>query len=280
MFTQRAIPPPGPRASDLRHSPENRPRRRLQGAERRQLPTRTLPGSSGSGPDSGVRGSSTMKHGGQSAGMSWDGRARLTFPRTRSYRMASRLADEMESAPVVILALAVGGRHLAHSVYPSVQNLLLAARALGIGTVLTTLHPQVMERVYAMFEIPTDVEFHCCIPLGYPRGRFGPTKRYPDFGDDELGTMERESHRGRDGTPQVETGGLRPGSMNITRRVRDRTRPRSRTGAASPCRSRRGVPSGGRRRCRSAPLRGYAERPGREFHRDRSTLRRLRSPRK
>lgn len=93
--------------------------------------------------------------------------------------MASRLADEMGDAPVVILTFAVGGRQLAHSVFPSIQNLLLAARALGIGSVLTTLHPEVMERVYAMFDIPAEVEFHGCIPLGYPRGRFGPTKRFP-----------------------------------------------------------------------------------------------------
>ena len=101
------------------------------------------------------------------------------IPPDSVYRMASRLADEMGDAPVIILALAVGGRQMAHSVFPSVQNLLLAARALGIGSVLTTLHPEVMERVYAMFEIPAEVEFHCCIPLGYPRGRFGTTKRYP-----------------------------------------------------------------------------------------------------
>ena len=94
------------------------------------------------------------------------------------YEMPSRLADEIVDAPVVILALSVGSR-TAHSVFPPVQNLLLAARALGIGSVLTTLHPQVMERVYAMFEIPAEVEFHCCIPLGYPRGRFGPTSRFP-----------------------------------------------------------------------------------------------------
>ena len=95
------------------------------------------------------------------------------------YEMPSRLADEIVDAPVIILALSAGGMQAAHSVYPSVQNLLLAARALGIGSVLTTLHPQVMERVYAMFGIPAEVEFHCCIPLGYPRGRFGPTRRYP-----------------------------------------------------------------------------------------------------
>ena len=95
------------------------------------------------------------------------------------FQMPSRLADEMVDAPVVILALSVAGQQAAHSVYPPVQNLLLAARALGIGSVLTTLHPEVMERVYAMFEIPREVVFHCCIPLGYPRGGFGPTQRFP-----------------------------------------------------------------------------------------------------
>ena len=65
----------------------------------------------------------------------------------------------------------------AHSVIPAVQNLMLAARALGIGSVPTTLHPTVMDRFRAMFAIPDDVGFHFCIPLGYPRGNFGPTDR-------------------------------------------------------------------------------------------------------
>ena len=109
--------------------------------------------------------------------LGWTGKDDI--PPDSVYRMASLLADEMGNAPVVVLALSVGGGRMAHSVFPSVQNLLLAARALGIGSVLTTLHPEVMERVYAMFGIPAEVEFHCCIPLGYPRGRFGPTSRFP-----------------------------------------------------------------------------------------------------
>ena len=95
------------------------------------------------------------------------------------YEMPSRLAEEIGHAPVIVLALSAGAQQFAHSVFPPVQNLLLAARALGIGSVLTTLHPQVMDRVYAMFGIPPEIAFHCCIPLGYPRGRFGPTRRYP-----------------------------------------------------------------------------------------------------
>ena len=101
------------------------------------------------------------------------------IPDGSPYRMPALLADEMVDAPAVVLAFTVGRSGAASSVLPAVQNLLLAARALGIGSVLTTLHADVMERVYAMFNIPEDAEFHCCIPLGYPRGRFGPTRRYP-----------------------------------------------------------------------------------------------------
>jgi nitroreductase len=68
---------------------------------------------------------------------------------------------------------------MAGSVFPAVRNLMLAARALGIGSVPTTLHPRAMERVYTLFAIPPEVDFHLCIPLGYPQGRFGPTQRLP-----------------------------------------------------------------------------------------------------
>lgn len=94
------------------------------------------------------------------------------------FRPAMQLADEIVDAPVIVLAFSVAPA-LEHSVLPSVQNLLLAARALGIGTTLTTLHPSVMDRVYALFGIPEHVAFCCCIPMGYPRGRFGLTRRRP-----------------------------------------------------------------------------------------------------
>lgn len=93
-------------------------------------------------------------------------------------RAAARLADEIADAPCIVLAFSL--RHgQASSVIPAVQNLLLAARALGIGSVPTTLHPQVLGRVYALLGVPEEAEFHLCIPLGYPRGRFGPTSRRP-----------------------------------------------------------------------------------------------------
>lgn len=92
------------------------------------------------------------------------------------HQSAALLADEIKDAPVIILAFALRAG-MASSVFPPIQNLLLAARALGIGSTLTTLHRQVMERVYGMFGIPAEAEFHACIPLGYPRGRFGSTSR-------------------------------------------------------------------------------------------------------
>ena len=107
----------------------------------------------------------------------WTSKAEI--PEGSVYVMPARLADEMVDAPAVVLAFSLAGPGSAASVVPGVQNLLLAARALGIGTVYTTLHAKVMDRVYAMFDVPEDIEFHCCIPLGYPRGAFGPTRRYP-----------------------------------------------------------------------------------------------------
>jgi nitroreductase len=96
----------------------------------------------------------------------------------RTSRSAALLADEIKDAPAIVLAFSAG-RGGASSVIPAVQNLMLAARALGIGSVPTTLHPTVMERVNALLGVPSEVEFHLCIPLGYPRGKFGPTQRLP-----------------------------------------------------------------------------------------------------
>jgi nitroreductase len=97
-------------------------------------------------------------------------------PEEASLRAAAQLADEIKDAPCIVLVFSVE-RSEASSVVPAIQNLMLAARALGIGSVPTRLHPQVLERVYALLGVPAEVEFHLCIPLGYPRGRFGPTRR-------------------------------------------------------------------------------------------------------
>ncbi|HZU75640.1 MAG TPA: nitroreductase family protein [Dehalococcoidia bacterium] len=96
----------------------------------------------------------------------------------RVARAAMRLADEIGQAPAIVLVCATArGAGAMGSVIPAVQNLLLAARALGIGGTITTLHPTVEERVHALFGIPASAQLVYCVPLGYPRGRFGPTSR-------------------------------------------------------------------------------------------------------
>ena len=89
-----------------------------------------------------------------------------------------RLAEAMKNVPVVVMAVSTSPGN-ASSVLPAAQNLMLAARAMGIGSVLTTLHPCVTTRIHELFGLPAEAEVHCCIPLGYPEGRFGTTARLP-----------------------------------------------------------------------------------------------------
>ena len=93
---------------------------------------------------------------------------------------AMRLADEFGEAPVVVLVCATEqGANAMGSVIPSVQNLLLAARALGIGGTITTLHAVVDERAKALLGIPAEAQIVYAVPLGYPKGAFGPVTRKP-----------------------------------------------------------------------------------------------------
>jgi nitroreductase len=96
-----------------------------------------------------------------------------------SYRNAAQFAEDIKDAPCIIFAFGMGSSGGALSVVPATQNLMLAARALGIGSCPTTLHPTVMERFYKLFNVPAEAQFHFCIPLGYPKGSFGPTTRRP-----------------------------------------------------------------------------------------------------
>ena len=99
-------------------------------------------------------------------------------PEETSYRSAMGLADDIKNVPCVAFAFTLGPGG-AISVIPACQNLMLAAHALGIGSIPTTLHPQVMDRFHAMFGIPKEMTFHFCIPLGYPAVKYGPSRRRP-----------------------------------------------------------------------------------------------------
>jgi nitroreductase len=96
----------------------------------------------------------------------------------KNYTMASELADSIGDVPLIAFAFTTPGGG-ANSVIPACQNLMLAAHALGIGSIPTTLHKQVMERFQELFGIPRDQTFHFCIPMGYPAVAYGLSKRRP-----------------------------------------------------------------------------------------------------
>jgi nitroreductase len=96
----------------------------------------------------------------------------------KSYTSAAVFADEIGEVPAIVFAFTVAGGG-ANSILPACQNLMLAAHALGLGSVPTTLHPTVMDRFREMFDVPKDSTFHFCIPLGYPRVELKPSVRRP-----------------------------------------------------------------------------------------------------
>jgi nitroreductase len=65
------------------------------------------------------------------------------------------------------------------SIYPAVQNIILACRAFGIGTVLTTLHIFYEDEVKEILGLPKDIQTYALLPMGYPINKFGPLKRRP-----------------------------------------------------------------------------------------------------
>ena len=65
------------------------------------------------------------------------------------------------------------------SIYPSVQNLLLAARAMGLGASLITLPLWSTTVARRVMDLPISVHPCCVVPLGWPRGKYGPTTRKP-----------------------------------------------------------------------------------------------------
>ena len=93
---------------------------------------------------------------------------------------ADHLGEHMGEAPVIILPCSKGEPGQAESsVFPGVQNLFLAARALGLGTTLTTVHRFREDDVRAVLDIPDDVNTWAMIPMGYPTGRWGEAARRP-----------------------------------------------------------------------------------------------------
>lgn len=91
----------------------------------------------------------------------------------RVYRDALHLSDHIGESPAIVVVCTPVSEDwpLANrmpSIYPAVQNLLLAARGHGLGSVLTTAHKRREAEVKALLGIPDGVETVCLIPIGYP----------------------------------------------------------------------------------------------------------------
>jgi nitroreductase len=131
--------------------------------------------------------------------------AKLPEPeRTRmekTYATARYLGEHLHEAPVIVVVcvhiadLAITDAQLGRpsvvgggSIYPAVQNLLLACRAFGLGATLTTLLCLEEPKVKQLLAIPDDWATAAHVPIGYPQGRgHGPLTRKPiekvAFGD-------------------------------------------------------------------------------------------------
>jgi nitroreductase len=110
------------------------------------------------------------------------------------------LFDHMHEAPVLLLAclksapagagagalslevqsaMAKAARTQGASIYPAVQNIILACRAFNLTTVLTTIHAFFEEEVKAIVKLPPEVSTFALMPIGYPRDIIGPVRRRP-----------------------------------------------------------------------------------------------------
>jgi len=107
-------------------------------------------------------------------------------PKARMARTMQHYTEHFAEAPAIVLACLVRYRDAnpfeGSSVYPACQNLLLAARAVGLGGVLTQIQLLVADELSTALGLPDGVALHATITLGHPAGHHGPVRRRP-FGD-------------------------------------------------------------------------------------------------
>ena len=102
----------------------------------------------------------------------------------RQHDAVNYLTDHFAEAPVWIVACLEDGMNppgpgAGASVYPAVQNMVLACRAVGLGTTLTNRHMFYQKEVDKALGLPEGVHSYAILPIGYPMGKFGPVKRAP-----------------------------------------------------------------------------------------------------
>ncbi len=114
------------------------------------------------------------------------------MPRTdRTTRLmldgTAKMIDSLELAPVIIFvtgpviypAASPREQFTWSALYPAAQNIVLAARALGLGSVFTTLHMSAEPTVREVLGLPDGIRIAATIPIGWPDGVFGPVSRRP-----------------------------------------------------------------------------------------------------
>ena len=99
----------------------------------------------------------------------------------RQHDAVAYLTDHFAEAPVWIVACLEDGANpgpsAGASIYPAVQNMVLACRAVGLGTTLTNRHMFFQKEVDKALGLPEGVHSYAILPIGYPMGKFGPVKR-------------------------------------------------------------------------------------------------------
>ena len=110
-------------------------------------------------------------------------------------------ADHFTEIPVVVVACLKGfippwppvaAASMYGSIFPSVQNLLLAARAAGLGAALITLPLWSRTLARLALGLPWNIAPCAVVPLGWPAGNYGPTRRRPV---EELVSLDRYGNR-------------------------------------------------------------------------------------
>jgi nitroreductase len=98
----------------------------------------------------------------------------------KMYRSAIWLSDHFEDYPLMLFAFSRGDTTGA-SIYPAVWNAMLAARAEGVGTAITSVLLYHHEEMLEILGVPADKgwNFSCTVTMGYPTGRWGVAPRRP-----------------------------------------------------------------------------------------------------
>ncbi len=102
----------------------------------------------------------------------------------RMMKSSRYLVEHFGEVPVFIVACMMNeGQPLTFVqgawIYPAVQNIALAARNIGLGTTITTIHRYRHDEIRRLLGIPPAAEIAAIIPIGYPAGKFGAGPRKP-----------------------------------------------------------------------------------------------------